>query len=149
MRIRKGISPVIATVILVAVTLVIAVAIIGWLMGLWGGLAGGSPAISITNQKVDTLGNIVLYIKNTGGGSDKLLSAEIISAGSIVGSATEGSTVTINGESTTLPATITANFAGWVTIPTGVSSLNAGDTVIVKLYFESSGTQQFQVTVIG
>ena len=44
---RKGISPVIATVILVAVALVLAVALAGWVMGIWGGL-GGTEALQIT-----------------------------------------------------------------------------------------------------
>jgi flagellin-like protein len=32
----RGIEPIIAVVILVAVTLVIAIGVIGWLMGWWG-----------------------------------------------------------------------------------------------------------------
>ncbi len=139
MDMRKAISPIIATVILVAVTLVIAVAIVGWLMGLWGGLAGGSPAISITNQKLNTNGTLIIYVKNSGGGSDKLLSAELLSGGSVIGT-----------NSTTM--TISANYAGWITINfklnTGVT-INPGDTLTVKLYFENSGTQQFSVTAVG
>jgi len=34
----RGIEPIIAVVILVAVTLVIAIGVIGWLMGWWGTL---------------------------------------------------------------------------------------------------------------
>lgn len=36
-RSKEGISPVIATIIMVAVTVGIAVAVGGWLMGMWGG----------------------------------------------------------------------------------------------------------------
>ena len=145
---KKGISPVIATVILVAVTLVIAVAIVGWLFGLWGGLAGGSPSIQITNQKLDvtSAGNtstatLELYIRNTGGGSDKILKAELISGNNVVSAKTED----------IKPSTvISANYADWFTIPFDVSKLqlSPGDTVIIKIYFEKSGTQTFQVTVL-
>ncbi|MEM4655871.1 MAG: archaellin/type IV pilin N-terminal domain-containing protein [Acidilobaceae archaeon] len=43
---KKAISPVVATVILIAVTIVIGVAVAGWLMGIWGGL-GGTEALKI------------------------------------------------------------------------------------------------------
>jgi flagellin-like protein len=142
MRSKKGISPIIATVILVAVTLVIAVAIVGWLMGLWGGMAGGSPAIKITNQKMNVTGTsatLVVYIKNEGGGSDKLLSIEVLSGGSVIGSYQPTSDVVIS-----------ANTANWFTYDITLSqSVNVGDKVLVKLYFETSGTQQFEVTVTG
>ncbi len=137
MRRRSGISPVIATVILVAVTLVIAVAIIGWLMGLWSGLAGGSPAISITNQILYDDGTLKIYIRNTGGGSDVLTMAELLKGGQVI--------ATYN-----TPITINASQEGWETISFSLSSttLNPGDKVIVKLYFKVSGTQQFEVTVV-
>jgi len=133
---KKGISPVIATVILVAVTLVIAVAIVGWLFGLWGGLAGGSPSIQITNQKLsisDTTATLEVYIRNTGGGSDKILKVELL-----YGDVTK--------EGSPDAETIPANFAGWVKVTFTDVTLNAGDTVIIKIYFEKSGTQTFQVT---
>jgi len=145
---KKGISPVIATVILVAVTLVIAVAIVGWLFGLWGGLAGGSPSIQITNLKFTSSKekwSLELYIRNTGGGSDKILKIEIFNGTwSAVSEPEKGSV-------------IPANFAGWMTftfetITSGTETTNsgltvpAGTTLTVKIYFEKSGTQTFTVT---
>ena len=52
---KKGISPVIATVILVAVALVLAVALAGWVMGIWGGL-GATEALQISGylNRTDT-----------------------------------------------------------------------------------------------
>jgi flagellin-like protein len=41
--VRKAISPIIATVILIAVTLAIGVAIAAWIMGLWGGMGELRP----------------------------------------------------------------------------------------------------------
>jgi len=38
MNLSKGIEPIIAVVILIAVTLVIAIGVIGWIMGWWGTL---------------------------------------------------------------------------------------------------------------
>jgi flagellin-like protein len=60
--VKKGISPVIATVILVAVALVLAVALAGWVMGIWGGL-GSTEALQISGylNKTDS----VVYLNAT------------------------------------------------------------------------------------
>ena len=65
---KKGISPVIATVILVAVALVLAVALAGWVMGIWGGL-GSTEALYITGSVSKVGGtvyvNATIYNKGT------------------------------------------------------------------------------------
>ena len=134
----KAISPIIAIIIVVAITLAIAFAVVGWLFGLWSGIAGGTPQISITNVKVYmSNGNPVaeLYIVNKGSGSDRILKAELI----------KGSNLVV--DSTIFTDTITANFAGWVTITFNALSLNVGDSVIIKVYFEKSGVQTIPATV--
>ena len=144
MSLRRGIEPIIATVILVAVALIIAVAVVGYLMGLFGGLTGGNPQITITNiaLKKDSK-ELEMYISNTGAGSDRLLKVEVIANGTLVASTVPSSTAVVT--------TIQGNFKGWVTIKlntsTNYDSLAPGDTVIVKLYFEKSGTQTINVVV--
>ena len=64
----RGISPVIATVMILAVTVAIAVAVIGWITGLWGSLTGGTEQLQIypdsyINATTDT---IYLHVRNTG-----------------------------------------------------------------------------------
>ena len=66
---KKGISPVIATVILVAVALVLAVALAGWVMGIWGGL-GSTEALQISNTSITRVSgaayvNVTIYNKGT------------------------------------------------------------------------------------
>ena len=65
---KKGISPVIATVIIVAVALVLAVALAGWSMGIWSTL-GSTEALYITGSisKVnnDVYVNVTIYNKGT------------------------------------------------------------------------------------
>jgi flagellin-like protein len=65
---KKGISPVIATVIIVAVALVLAVALAGWSMGIWSTL-GSTEALYITGSisKVGTTVyvNVTIYNKGT------------------------------------------------------------------------------------
>ncbi|MEM2288636.1 MAG: archaellin/type IV pilin N-terminal domain-containing protein [Sulfolobales archaeon] len=143
MSLRRGIEPIIATVILVAVALIIAVAVVGYLMGLFGGLAGGSPQISITSvsarQKEDNADDLIfeLYINNAGAGSDKLIRAEVIYGGrTIRTNITEGKEINIPG-----------NHRGWVKLEAVDVGASVGDTVILKLYFEKSGTHTINVVV--
>jgi flagellin-like protein len=72
MRTKKGISPILATVILIAVTLVIAVGVIGWVMGIWGSMGRTEmlsvTPIKLTNETLELLiinqGQITAMIKN-------------------------------------------------------------------------------------
>jgi len=63
MRTKKGISPILATVILIAVTLVIAVGVIGWVMGIWGSM-GKTETLKIIsgNITVPSNGSATLYL---------------------------------------------------------------------------------------
>ncbi len=145
----KAISPVIATVIIVAVAIAIAVAVVGWLMGLWSGLAGGTPQISITNVKVLTDGTVELYLVNSGSGSDKILRAELIHGTTVYTLNPSSSTeqcATIDANTNTV--TIQANCRTWLTFaPANAATLTAGDSVTIKLYFDKSGTQTIQAVV--
>ena len=146
----RAISPVIAMIIIVAITLSIAFAVVGWLFGLWGGLAGGTPQISITNVRVDTNGNVELYIVNRGAGSDKALKVELIK-GNDVKSQSQVKAIDKNAVGLTTDAnkilTIQANARGWVTYEVSGLSLNPGDSVLVKVYLEKSGVYSLPVVV--
>jgi flagellin-like protein len=105
----RGIEPIIAVVILVAVTLVIAIGVIGWLMGWWGTMGAteslqlypDSYAIQSDNNAV-----VVLHIKNTGSASAVIYKVELIGVGTpssadvsstVAGTiSTSGAEVTIN-----------------------------------------------------
>lgn len=50
MKTNKAISPILATVILIAVTLIIAIAVIGWIMGVWGTLGGPSESLVVVGS---------------------------------------------------------------------------------------------------
>lgn len=161
----RAISPVIATVIIVAVAIAIAVAVVGWLMGLWSGLAGGTPQISVTNVKVyaNSSGTFVeLYVTNSGSGSDKILKAELLhgtSVYSLTGMplSTAGTCIVdANGNPansanfTNLPITVQANCHSWLGLKTTqltTPNIQPGDSVTIRLYFDKSGTQTIQAVV--
>ncbi|MEM4685696.1 MAG: archaellin/type IV pilin N-terminal domain-containing protein, partial [Sulfolobales archaeon] len=69
---NKGISPVIATVILVAVALVLAVALAGWVMGIWGTL-GATEAVQIVSASLSS-NKLNLTVINKGSASATIIS---------------------------------------------------------------------------
>ncbi|MEM4698433.1 MAG: archaellin/type IV pilin N-terminal domain-containing protein [Acidilobaceae archaeon] len=73
---KKAISPVVATVILIAVTIVIGVAVAGWLMGIWGGL-GGTEALKIYPNATLKGNNLTFTVKNEGSRDAKLISVRV------------------------------------------------------------------------
>ena len=139
----RAISPVIAMILVVAITLAVAFAVGGWVFGLWGGLAGGSPQISVTNAKVyakESKGKwyayVELYIVNKGLEADQLLKVEIISGQKAL---TISKTTWIRG-----------NTGVWITCSgelKGGMRLFVGDTVLVKVYMRKSGTFTIPVVV--
>ena len=77
---RKGISPVIATVIIVAVAVAISIAVVGWIMGLWGSIAGGTESLKIyPDSYINTSsGYVELHVANTGSASAVIYKIEIM-----------------------------------------------------------------------
>jgi flagellin-like protein len=79
--VRKAISPIIATVILIAVTLAIGVAIAAWIMGLWGGM-GGTETLKILPNSTLTVSNdnvtLKLTIKNDGSRDARVVGVEVV-----------------------------------------------------------------------
>ena len=77
---RKAISPIIATVILIAVTLAIGVAIAAWIMGIWGGM-GGTETLKILPNSTLTVNNnqvtLKLTVKNDGSRDAKVVGVEV------------------------------------------------------------------------
>ena len=76
----SGIEPIIAVVILVAVTLVIAIGVIGWIMGWWGTM-GAVESLQIYPDSYIKVGNpneLHLHIKNTGTATAVIYKVEIV-----------------------------------------------------------------------
>jgi flagellin-like protein len=79
--VRKAISPIIATVILIAVTLAIGVAIAAWIMGIWGGM-GGTETLKILPNSTLTVDNngvvtLKLTVKNDGSRDARVVGVEV------------------------------------------------------------------------
>ena len=127
---RRGIEPIIAVVILVAVTLVIAIGVIGWIMGWWGTFGATESLQFYPDSYINatTSPTLYLHVKNSGSASAVIYKVEIPGVTTI-----STATVTVTpGNETTLKLT----FSGTVT---------AGANYLVKIYTRAGNV--YSVTV--
>ncbi|HEX9261318.1 MAG TPA: archaellin/type IV pilin N-terminal domain-containing protein [Candidatus Bathyarchaeia archaeon] len=102
---RKALSPVVASIILIAVTVAVSIAVAAWMGALSVGFMQ-TEQLSITNAQFSG-GNIVLAVRNTGTSNVTITSA------------------TVNGDDVTVNTMIPANTAGSVTVPYPTTSGNS------------------------
>src|SRR5579875_3889428 len=100
---KKGISPVIATIILIAITIVIAIAVAGWVFGLFGSYSRTQPVTIVASASScsQSQNQCVLVLSNQGGSAVTVVSASIngqpVSANSIAGATSAAVTITQTG----------------------------------------------------
>ena len=116
MKLNKAISPILATVILIAVTLVIAIGVIGWIMGIWGTF-GATETIQVFPDSSISNSELTLHIKNTGTASAVIYRIEVV-----------GLTTVTDVEETVSPGSEVT-----ITVPITASAV-AGTTYQVKIY---------------
>ena len=120
---RRAISPVIATIIIVAVTIAIAIAVAGWLMGLWGSY-GAVEQLTVMPDSTLSGTTLTLHVKNTGTKSAVITKVEI------VGLETVTTTFTVS-QGTDTSATITLT-----------NSASSGTQYQIKVYTDSGSVYQ-------
>ena len=81
MKTKKGISPILATVILIAVTLVVAVGVIGWVMGIWGSMGKTETLKIISGNITLSGGNATLYLDVINQGTTDATIHKVVVAG--------------------------------------------------------------------
>jgi flagellin-like protein len=131
---RRGIEPIIAVVILVAVTLVIAIGVIGWIMGWWGAF-GATETLQIFPDsyiQAQAQGNTLhLHVKNTGSAAAVIYKVEV------PGVASANTELTVSpGQETTLQISLT--------LATGQQFV-AGTTYQVKIYTRAGNVYSVNV----
>ena len=79
---KEAISPVIATIIIIAVTIAISLAVAAWLMGLWTAFVGGpritASLVSITVNTTKEQVTATVYLTNEGNVKDTITGAVLI-----------------------------------------------------------------------
>ena len=135
---KKGISPVIATVILVAVAVVIAAALAGFSSSLFGTYSSAGAAVSVKSLSVyaDGTGNVQLV--NSGNVADELVSIQVVgnSPASI-----EELVLTISGNNGELET----DFG----VVTALGTFDEGQNITVRLTLKSGIQLTQSVIVIG
>ena len=144
---RRGIEPIIAVVILVAVTLVIAIGVIGWLMGWWGSIGATESLIIYGDSKLILQANnvvVILHVGNKGSASAVIYKVEVVN----VGETTQFTTAQNQPTTTvlTLAPGAETTFTAAVNIPSG-ANIVAGANYIVKVYTKAGNT--YQITLVA
>jgi len=133
MYLRKGISPILATVIIIAVTLVIAIGVIGWIMGIWGGFGTTESLQIYPDSNLTTSGTIVIHVKNTGSATATINKIEVVGGNSSTGlSVTSGDCTENDGK-----VSISAGEECYVKATDLGSGYTAGATYQVKIYTDA------------
>lgn len=136
---KKGISPVIATVILVAVAVVIAAALAGFSSSLFGTYSSAGGSVKVETISVSANGGAgSVTLNNSGNTNDDLLSIEAVGNAAVTGA---GITTTDATHPIEPGATQTYDF-------TSLGTFVQGQTITVKMSFQS-GTVLTQSVVVS
>jgi len=140
-RLGRGIEPIIAVVILVAVTLVIAIGVIGWIMGWWGTF-GATESLQFYPDSYVTESTLYLHLKNTGSASAVIYKIEVSGLGTVTSATVTGVTGI-----TLVDTTITVNPGAEGTIVAIISGnpAVAGANYLVRIYTRAGNV--YSVTV--
>jgi len=137
---KKGISPVIATIILIAITIVIAIAVAAWVFGLFKSYTGG-PAVTInaaqSSCKGGSPGSCSLVVSNQGGNSVSIVGATVngqtaIVAAASCASASASAIVTVSAGAVATAYVCGVTFTAGQTL-TITLQLNTGSTVTTTI----------------
>jgi flagellin-like protein len=136
-RTKKGISPVIATVILVAVAVVIAAALAGFASSLFGTYSSAGAAVTVRSITMDVTGQGTVSLVNSGNVADELVSISIVGFTPVAPTnLADDFTVEPNGD----PMEAEFDIAP-------VEDFDEGQVVTVKLMLKS-GAQLTQSTIV-
>lgn len=144
---RRGISPVIATVIIVAVAIAISIAVAGWLFGVFGGVSKTESLKIFPDSYIDvTNKQLVLHVQNVGGSPAQIYKIEV--SGSEITTATV--TTSSQGAATTttsLPVIIKPGEDVYLKVPLSGITAASGVAYSVTIYTEAGNV--YTATVYG
>lgn len=151
-RKRKGISPVIATVMLVAVAVVIAAALAGFSGSLFGSYSSG-PQVKIQSMSLDIAGLGEIVMSNNGNSDDGVVKVEVKNVGV---TADDGQHLTIYvGTAGTAPVVQANSFQQAITydlsgdLDTPFTAPTSGQQVTATITMASGSTITQTISVVG
>ena len=129
----KALSPVVASIILIAVTVAVSVVVAAWMGGMTIGLMGNAEQVQVSNAITPDANTITLTLRNTGGATVTIKSTQ----------------ATVDGKSVTVTADvdIIKGQSADVTLDlTGVVTMQPGAEYSVKLVTAKGTTIPYTVT---
>jgi archaeal type IV pilus assembly protein PilA len=124
-RNSKGLSPVVASIILIAVTVAVSVVVAAWMGGMTIGLMGSAEQVSVTNVAFPDDHTVQVMVQNAGGTDSQITNAFINGATETVG------TPIIINKSGSIIITFTGTNTTFTS--TGALTLTSGTSYTVKL----------------
>jgi flagellin-like protein len=110
----KALSPVVASIILIAVTVAVSVVVAAWMGGMSIGLMGNAEQATITNLKFDAVSRTVnATVQNTGNAAIEITQVYVTGTGVTNAVLRTGYTTVAKG---TAPSTVVIDIVGSVTI---------------------------------
>jgi flagellin-like protein len=141
---RRAVSPVLATVILIAITLIAAVAIAGFVFGLFGAFTS-TAQVSITSVSCRTNGLCTLTLTNSGTASTYSGTSGTITFGGKTVTMTCGTTTSASPVSPT-SVLIAAGGSNQISCSFDASSAQAGQQFVGTVSLANGGQVQFSGT---
>jgi flagellin-like protein len=125
----KALSPVVASIILIAVTVAVSVVVAAWMGGMTIGLMGNAEQGSITNAVCTSTNQVTVTVRNTGAASLTLSSATI-----------DGNSTTVTATGSTTSLTISKGSSGTYIVPTSAGTFVDGAGYSIKLITAKGNT---------
>jgi flagellin-like protein len=132
----KALSPVVASIILIAVTVAVSVVVAAWMGGMTIGLMGNAEQVSVTNYAFPDATHVTLNVRNTGTATVTISQASIDARNVTVTTPVLGST------EANIDKGATATFT--LTIPSG--NFNAGAQYSIQLVTAKGTTVPYTIT---
>jgi flagellin-like protein len=148
-RKRKGISPVIATVMLVAVAVVIAAALAGFSGSLFGSYSSG-PQVKIQSMEVNTAGVGTIVMSNNGNSDDAVVKVDVKNVGlAIANVANDQIYVGTPGTEGVVAANSFQQTVDFALDTTGFNPPSSGQVVTATITMASGATITFTIPVVS
>jgi flagellin-like protein len=131
----KALSPVVASIILIAVTVAVSVVVAAWMGGMTIGLMGSAEQVSITNVAIPDATQIQVMVQNAGGTQSSITNAFIngvamapATAEPVAKSSSVTMTFTVANSTTTFPLSPGTSYTIKLITAKGTSVVSAATT---------------------
>jgi archaeal type IV pilus assembly protein PilA len=132
----KALSPVVASIILIAVTVAVSVVVAAWMGGMTIGLMGNAEQVSVSNAVFTSADTVQLTVRNTGGATITISDTATV----------DGSGVTVVGTPTAGTMTVAKGTSGGFIVTLGSGQFTAGAQYELRLVTAKGTTIVYTAT---